>query len=103
MIMGVGPTPAIVAYWDTAIADPGKTKGPIHLVVKIIADCGAHGSPTQWRVPRHGVLAILRVGACFFVIWQCRLFRQSLAATAEAMKACTQALTMRPPCRFTVP
>ena len=59
MTLGMGPTPEIVAYWKAALADPGKTKGPIHLVVKIIMECCAQGSPTLWTIPRHGVLDIL--------------------------------------------
>jgi hypothetical protein len=58
MILGMGPE--VSAYWEAAFADPGRTKGPIHLVVKIITECGTHGSPTLWTVPRHGVLDILR-------------------------------------------
>ena len=60
MTMGVGPTPEITSYWGVALSDPRRTKGPIHLVVRIIAECGAQGSPTLWAVPRHGVLDILR-------------------------------------------
>ena len=50
----------MVSYWNDASTDLGRTKGPIHLVVKIITECCSHGSPTQWTVPRHGNLGILR-------------------------------------------
>ena len=35
MILGMGPTPEVSAYWEAAFADPGRTKGPIHLVEKL--------------------------------------------------------------------
>ena len=59
MTLGIGPTPEVATYWEAALADSGKTKGPIHRVVKIVTECNAHGSPTQWTVPRHGVLSLL--------------------------------------------
>ena len=59
MMMCMGVTPLVSAYWVAACSDPGTTKGPTHLVTKILAGCGARGTPTLWHVPRYGFLDIL--------------------------------------------
>ena len=66
-MMGMGVTPLAAAYWVAACSDPGITKGPIHLVTQILADCGGRGTPTLWHVPRHGLLDILSDDAAVLV------------------------------------
>ena len=40
MTIGSGPTADIQIYWQAAVRDTGKQKGPIHAVIKILREVG---------------------------------------------------------------
>ena len=62
MTHGVGPAKAIQEYWQHAATDQGKIKGPIHLVLKVLRQCGVKPTgPTSWHLPQLGQADIARV------------------------------------------
>ena len=55
MTIGVGPTKGVQEYWAQVSNDSGRTKGPIHLVIKTLRECGVEPiTPTVWQVPLVG-------------------------------------------------